>query len=877
VAKASPAVTTNASASIVLGAGSLSDSATLSGGSSPTGTITFNLYGPDNATCSGTPVFTSTKTVSGNGTYTSDSFTPTAAGTYRWIANYSGDANNNATANNCNEANENVTVISPSINIEKMPDNQQIVSGGTATFTITVTNTGDVTLTNVTVTDELAPGCARTSEQLGANATLAAGATFNYTCTRANVTADFTNSATATGTPPVGPNVTDTDTAAVDVTAPAINVEKTPDNQQIVSGGTATFTITVTNTGDVTLTNVTVTDELAPGCARTSSDIAGLASMAPNASVSYQCTRASVTADFTNSATATGTPPVGPNVTDTDTADVDVTNPSINVEKTPDSQTIVNGGTATFTITVTNTGDVTLTNVTVTDELAPGCARTSEQLGANATLAAGATFNYTCTRANLTADFTNSATATGTPPVGPNATDTDTADVDVIAPAINVEKTPDNQQIVSGGTATFTITVTNTGDVALTTVNVTDELAPDCARSNLGTLAPGASTSYTCTRANVTADFTNSATATGTPPSGPDVSDTDTAAVDVTHPSINVEKTPDSQTFQTGGTATFTITVANTGDVTLTNVNVTDALAPGCARTSAQLGANATLAPGATFNYTCTLANVTASFTNSATATGTPPTGPDVNDTDTASVTVTQPPPPPPPPPVVVLTRNLVVTKADSPDPLTLGGDLTYTMTVTNQGPGTMTGVTAADTLPAGVTFGSATSSQGTCVQAAGVVTCSIGTMPAGATVTVTVVVRPTATGTITNTVVVVGNEAETSNADNTASVPTLVVGPLTPPATCLSLTATPRQLVVGKRATIVARVRLTNGRPFVRAQVRVTAPGINRSSRTNAQGIARIAVKPTKAGIARITVAGSARCSARSGIIGVFQPPVTG
>ena len=68
-----------------------------------------------------------------------------------------------------------------------------------------MTNTGDVTLTNVAVVDVLAPGCARTSAQLGANATLAAGGSFSYECTLANVTADFTNSATATGTPPVGP------------------------------------------------------------------------------------------------------------------------------------------------------------------------------------------------------------------------------------------------------------------------------------------------------------------------------------------------------------------------------------------------------------------------------------------------------------------------------------------------------------------------------------------------------------------------------------------------------------------------------------------------------------------------------------------------
>ena len=265
--------------------------------------------------------------------------------------------------------------------------------------------------------------------------------------------------------------------------------------------------------------------------------------------------------------------------------------------------------------------------------------------------------------------------------MGPVVTDTDTAAVDVIAPAINIEKTPDSQSFQTGGTATFTITVTNSGDVTLTSVAVTDALAPGCARTSVqlganATLAPAASFSYACTLANVTADFTNSATATGTPPVGPVVTDTDTAAVDVIAPAINIEKTPDSQSFQTGGTATFTITVTNSGDVTLTSVAVTDALAPGCARTSVQLGANATLAAGASFNYQCTLANVAADFTNSATATGTPPVGPVVTDTDTAAVTVTQPPPP------AAVCPTLTV----SPKTMRVGKRSTITAVVTLRG-----------------------------------------------------------------------------------------------------------------------------------------------------------------------------------------------
>ncbi len=110
VAKRTPALTTQASPLAVGLGAAISDTATLSGGANPTGTITFSLYGPNNATCAGLAIFTSSVAVSGNGNYPSGSFTPTTEGTYRWIANYSGDANNEATANACNALNENVGV-----------------------------------------------------------------------------------------------------------------------------------------------------------------------------------------------------------------------------------------------------------------------------------------------------------------------------------------------------------------------------------------------------------------------------------------------------------------------------------------------------------------------------------------------------------------------------------------------------------------------------------------------------------------------------------------------------------------------------------------------------------------------------------------------
>jgi hypothetical protein len=147
--KASPTIVTQvSSASITIG-GSVTDTATLSGGNSPTGTITFNVYGPNDATCSGTATLVSTETVSGNGNYTSDPFTPSAPGTYRWIASYSGDANNNPATTACNDANETVVVNKAQPGIVTQVSSASITIGGTVTDTATLSGgvnpTGTIT------------------------------------------------------------------------------------------------------------------------------------------------------------------------------------------------------------------------------------------------------------------------------------------------------------------------------------------------------------------------------------------------------------------------------------------------------------------------------------------------------------------------------------------------------------------------------------------------------------------------------------------------------------------------------------------------------------------------------------------------------------
>jgi uncharacterized repeat protein (TIGR01451 family) len=117
---------------------------------------------------------------------------------------------------------------------------------------------------------------------------------------------------------------------------------------------------------------------------------------------------------------------------------------------------------------------------------------------------------------------------------------------------------------------------------------------------------------------------------------------------------------------------------------------------------------------------------------------------------------------------------SLTITGTDSPDPVAVGNSLSYTVTVTNDGPSVATGVTLTDTLPAGVTFGSATTSRGSCSRT-GPVTCNLGTLNRNTTATLTIVVIPTEVGTITNVATLEANEIDFNMADNTATEETAV------------------------------------------------------------------------------------------------------
>jgi uncharacterized repeat protein (TIGR01451 family) len=276
-------------------------------------------------------------------------------------------------------------------------------------------------------------------------------------------------------------------------------------------------------------------------------------------------------------------------------------------------------------------------------------------------------------------------------------TDTDAVTLTVVTgPAIELTKTT-SDDLVAGGTVTYTLMATNTGNVTLTGVQISEGLAGATVVGSCDpvTLAPAATVTctfaYVATQADVDAgSLTNSASVTGTPPTGPNVSDTDAVTLTaVRTPAITLTKTTPAANVDVGDVVTYTLVARNTGNVTLTNVTIAESL-PGA--TFVGPCAPATLAPNATLTctvtYTVTAANITAgSLVNSASVTGTPPSGPPVTDTDTVTVTTVDAP-------------QIGVVISVSPTVYTAVGQvLTFTVVTTNTGLITLYNTTLASTL----------------------------------------------------------------------------------------------------------------------------------------------------------------------------------
>jgi uncharacterized repeat protein (TIGR01451 family) len=166
-----------------------------------------------------------------------------------------------------------------------------------------------------------------------------------------------------------------------------------------------------------------------------------------------------VAGPYTNLGMVRGVSPVGP-VQASDPSHYFGSDPDIYIAKTPELQTVVAGGSASFSIYVVNDGNVPLENVTVSDPSAPGC---DHSIGS---LPVSGSYRYECSM-TVVEDLTNVARVTGTPPVGPEVSDQDSAQVDALHPEFTLAKSCVTDPVEIGASANFTIDVMNTGDVRL--------------------------------------------------------------------------------------------------------------------------------------------------------------------------------------------------------------------------------------------------------------------------------------------------------------------------------------------------------------------------------------------------------------------------
>ncbi len=220
-----------------------------------------------------------------------------------------------------------------------------------------------------------------------------------------------------------------------------------------------------------------------------------------------------------------------------------------------------------------------------------------------------------------------------------------------------------------------------------------------------------------------------------------------------------------------GQNLTYTLLVRNVGPSAATNVLVTDPLPAGVSFVSASTGCSSnagtvtcfapSLAGGASATFTI-VATALAEGTIVNTAHAPWPNDPTpANNDATATVTAT------------TVGADVSMGISAAPNPVFLSSNLTYTLTVTNYGPADATGVTATDVLPSGLHFVSASAG---CANAAGTVTCSLGTVANGAIADATITVTAAALGGVNNTASVVSDLGDSNPSNNTASTSVQVV-----------------------------------------------------------------------------------------------------
>lgn len=610
--------------------------------------------------------------------------------------------------------------------------------GETVTFTYTVTNTGNVTLDELSVIDADFTGTGPVPEIVCTPPDTLAP-TESYTCTSSYVVTQgdidrglaITENATAYGTSPLGETVEALDEAvAMPVSAPAPQIDvaishDAPADGTWDAGDVVTYTYTVTNNGNLTLESPALTPgEFSGTGPRPEVVCEPPAALAPGESytctATYTVTQGDVDAgtDIVESVSVTaGTPERGPGSVDVpaavgDSAEVGfpvaVAAPAIDVQvvaDTPADGRWDAGDTVTYTVTVTNNGNVTLDDPMIAQGAFSGAGPAPAITCTEpASLAPGASYSCTITYAVAQADIdagspiVETVSVSGTPVTGdPAVHDTGSVEITpaVQAPALTptmsvaISRDADGDgQADAGDQITYTITAINSGNTTLSELMATiseftgTEAPGELVCPDPTTVAPGEE--FTCTVVHtVTQDEIDAGqglmlqvAVTGQSPSGdlPPGSAQATMPLAPQAPAITLDvvaSEPDAGRWDAGDVITYTFTITNPGNVTLSEIMVSDDAFSGTGELvitcepptlmarARVLVAAGELAPGqqmvCTASYVVTDADVRSgeqNLTLLARVDATAPSGGEVTATDSVSVPLTKPAVPAPDKPI---------------------------------------------------------------------------------------------------------------------------------------------------------------------------------------------------------------------------------
>jgi large repetitive protein len=692
---------------------------------------------------------------------------------------------------------------------------------------------------------------------------------------------------------------------SIPVLTPALTITNTPNTTATTPGSTVSYTVAITDSGQTPYTGITVSDDLAgilddavyDGDAAattgtvsyTSPTLTWTGSLAPGAAATVTFTVTVHNPDTGGKlliTTATSTAPGSACPVGTTTAPcrstVLVLTPALTIAATTSTATAVAGGTEHYTITITDTGQTPYTAITVTDNLT---GLLDDAAYNNDAAATAGTVSYTTPTVTWTGSLTPGTAATVTFSVTVNNPDTGNKTLTTLitsAAARNncragstdpncatsvpvamftMTNTASTSTTTPGSVVTYTVTITNTGQVenfdttaTLPLSGVLDDAAynGDAAATSgvvtytspnltwTGDLSPGqsATTTFSVTVNNpdtgtktLTDTLTSTTPGASCPASGPAPAAC-TTTVTVLIPALTITKTANAATTTPGSVVQYTITVADTGQTPYTAATVTDDLSNVLSDAAYDADAAATagtvtytspvltwagnLTPGGTaiITFSVTVDNpdtgdkiLTNTVTSTAAGSTCPPSGP----APACSTTVTD------------LIPALTITKTASTTATTPGSTVHYTITVADTGQTPYTAAVLTDNL-SGVLGNAAynndaAATTGTVTYASPTLTWTGNLTPGGtATITYSVTVNnpDTGNGALSNTVVstATGSTCPAGSGSPGCNVTVAVVaGPLsiTVPATASLGSAAPG----GTLSAGLGTVQVTDDRGF--------------------------------------------------------------